>query len=81
MLRCVPLAHVAQSGVEDPASWAELLNKMKESIVITFDTNVSVYEEDVRKLDSQRSMPGWNFCTFFIYKVCCIACAGGYSLT
>lgn len=49
--------------------WREFLAKAKESIVLSFDGNFTSYEEDVRKIDSQRQMPGWNFCTFFIQKV------------
>lgn len=45
------------------------MSKLKESIITTFDLNVVTYEEDVRKIDSQRSLPGWNFCMFFVQKV------------
>ncbi|KAK3812068.1 MAG: hypothetical protein J3Q66DRAFT_51577 [Benniella sp.] len=48
--------------------WAEFTEKMKEGIVSSFDQNVMSFEEDVRRLDSQRQMPGWNYCTFFILK-------------
>lgn len=34
-----------------------------------FDAAVSQREEEVRRSESQQSMPGWNFCTFFILKV------------
>lgn len=43
---------------------------MKEGIVATFDANVSLYEDDVRRADSQRQLPGWNYLTFFLQKVC-----------
>lgn len=49
--------------------WRDFLAKTKESIVLSFDGNFTSYEEDVRKVDAQRQMPGWNFCTFFIQKV------------
>ncbi|KAJ8122519.1 hypothetical protein O1611_g9818 [Lasiodiplodia mahajangana] len=29
---------------------------------------VTQYEEDIKEKDAQRSLPGWNFCTFFILK-------------
>ncbi|KAL8287387.1 hypothetical protein RQP46_003839 [Phenoliferia psychrophenolica] len=64
--RCV---HVAQGGsAEDPTTWAEFLIKMKEGVIVTFDTNVSVYEEDVRKADSQRQLEGWQYTSFFLQK-------------
>ncbi|KAJ9196715.1 hypothetical protein DTO021D3_5185 [Paecilomyces variotii] len=46
----------------------DLVEKMKNAILTSFDLRVSQYEEDIREKDSQRSLPGWNFCTFFILK-------------
>ena len=69
---CIQLNQPAFNEPEDPTSWAELLTKLKENLIHTFDANVSVYEEETRKIDSQRSLPGWNFCTFFIQKVGCL---------
>lgn len=46
----------------------DLVAKLKSSILTSFDLRVSQYEEDIREKDSQRSLPGWNFCTFFILK-------------
>ncbi|KAF8061615.1 trafficking protein particle complex subunit 10 [Lyophyllum atratum] len=42
-----------------PAVWAEVINKMKDW---------TVREEEVKRSESQRQMPGWNFCTFFVLK-------------
>ncbi|KAI8636445.1 Cullin family-domain-containing protein [Parasitella parasitica] len=33
-----------------------------------FDLQVLQIQEDTRRLDMQRHMPGWNYCTFFILK-------------
>ncbi|CAO3653789.1 unnamed protein product [Cunninghamella echinulata] len=41
---------------------------MKESILSSFDMQVLQIQEDTRRLDMQRHMPGWNYCTFFILK-------------
>ncbi|BDD59745.1 hypothetical protein MAP00_004937 [Monascus purpureus] len=46
----------------------ELVEKMKNAILASFDLRVAQYEEDIKEKDSQRSLPGWNFCTFFILK-------------
>ncbi|KAL1969346.1 hypothetical protein VTN77DRAFT_9539 [Rasamsonia byssochlamydoides] len=46
----------------------DLVEKMKNAILTSFDLRVGQYEEDIREKDSQRSLPGWNFCTFFILK-------------
>jgi len=50
-------------------AWAELLSKVKDGLLSAFDAAVSQREDEVRRSESQRSMPGWNFCTFFILKV------------
>ncbi|KAI8148730.1 trafficking protein particle complex subunit 10, partial [Fennellomyces sp. T-0311] len=34
----------------------------------SFDMQVMQIQEDTRRLDMQRHMPGWNYCTFFILK-------------
>ncbi|KAL2824871.1 trafficking protein particle complex subunit 10 [Aspergillus cavernicola] len=46
----------------------DFVEKMKNSILASFDLRVAQYEEDIKEKDSQRSLPGWNFCTFFILK-------------
>lgn len=46
----------------------DLVDKIKQAILTSFDLRVTQYEEDIREKDSQRSLPGWNFCTFFILK-------------
>jgi len=64
--RCV---QVAQHRSDDPTAWAEFSTKAKEGIISTFDANVTLYEEDVRKADSQRQLDGWRYLTFFLQKV------------
>lgn len=64
--RCV---QVAQNRSDDPTAWAEFSSKVKEGIITTFDANVALYEEDVRKADSQRQLEGWQYLTFFLQKV------------
>lgn len=54
---------------DNPAAWAELLTKVKDGLLSAFDTAVSQRDDEVRRSESQQSMPGWNFCTFFILKV------------
>jgi trafficking protein particle complex subunit 10 len=48
--------------------WQDILGKIKECVLQSFDSRVLQYEEDIRKMDSQRTLPGWNYCTFFILK-------------
>ena len=65
--RCVQLAWPVAK--DNPAAWAELLSKVKDGLLSAFDTAVSQRDDEVRRSESQQSMPGWNFCTFFILKV------------
>ncbi|KAG5639493.1 hypothetical protein H0H81_000633 [Sphagnurus paluster] len=64
--RCVQVAWSPETDA--PAVWAELINKIKEGLLSAFDSAVSQREEEVKKSEGQRQMPGWNFCTFFILK-------------
>ena len=76
-----PFERVAQVRLIDPAKpstalspleveeqWQDLVEKLKVAILQSFDARVAQYEEDIRERESQRSLPGWNFCTFFILK-------------
>lgn len=68
--RVVPAVPTGYSETEEDAreAWAELVDKIKRLILSSFDMRVTQYEEDIREKDAQRSLPGWNFCTFFILK-------------
>lgn len=48
--------------------WQDIVGKIKEGLLSSFDSRVQQYEEDIRKMDAQRTLPGWNYCTFFILK-------------
>jgi hypothetical protein len=69
-IRCVQLSWTA--GDLSPVIWADLVNKIKDGLLYALDSSVSQREEEVRRSESQRQMPGWNFCTFFILKACLI---------
>ncbi|KAI8998488.1 trafficking protein particle complex subunit 10 [Trametes punicea] len=64
--RCVQLVWSADK--DNPTVWADLISKIKEGILSAFDAALTQREEEVRRSESQRQMPGWNFCTFFILK-------------
>ncbi|EMC96304.1 hypothetical protein BAUCODRAFT_139136 [Baudoinia panamericana UAMH 10762] len=53
---------------ERELSWKDLLDKLKVLILGPFDARVRQYEVDIAEQESRRSLPGWNFCTFFIHK-------------
>ncbi|KAK7885202.1 hypothetical protein LTR67_010693 [Exophiala xenobiotica] len=48
--------------------WQDLVESIKACILRSFDARVAQYESDIRERDSQRNLPGWNFCTFFVLK-------------
>ncbi|KAF2180184.1 hypothetical protein K469DRAFT_715422 [Zopfia rhizophila CBS 207.26] len=59
---------INESPQEQEKVWNDVIVKFKTLILLSFDFRVSQYEEDIREKDSQRALPGWNFCTFFILK-------------
>lgn len=65
--RCVQL-NLPPPGVNDPAAWPELINKLKECFVIAFDSAILEREDEVKRGEAQRVMVGWNFCTWFLLK-------------
>ncbi|OCH95045.1 hypothetical protein OBBRIDRAFT_788779 [Obba rivulosa] len=64
--RCVQL--VWSPDYEDPTAWADLIIKVKDGLLTAFDGALAQREDEVRRSEAQRHMPGWNFCTFFILK-------------
>ncbi|KAJ3129072.1 hypothetical protein HK098_002664 [Nowakowskiella sp. JEL0407] len=54
--------------LNDEDSWKDFLGKVKEGILSSFSMQVQQFDEDIKRLDSQRLMPGWNYCQFFILK-------------
>ncbi|KAI0724064.1 trafficking protein particle complex subunit 10 [Cerioporus squamosus] len=64
--RCVQLVWSADK--DNPTVWADLVTKVKEGVLSAFDAALTQREEEVKRSEGQRQMPGWNFCTFFILK-------------
>jgi hypothetical protein len=67
LFSCVQL--VWAIGQQNPAAWAEFINKIKDGLHSALESSVLQREEEVKRSEGQRQMPGWNFCTFFILKV------------
>ncbi|RXK36754.1 hypothetical protein M231_05989 [Tremella mesenterica] len=65
--RCVQV-HIPSGDITDPTTWPEVINKLKESLVIAFDGAILEREEEIRRNDLNRLQPGWNFCTHFLLK-------------
>lgn len=68
--RVVPAVPTGYTETDQDAqmAWGELIAKLKDLILTSFDRRVAQYEEDIKEKDAQRTLPGWNFCTFFILK-------------
>ncbi|KAJ3206722.1 hypothetical protein HK099_000469 [Clydaea vesicula] len=49
-------------------SWQELFDRIKEGVLSSFSQQILWFEEETRKSDSQRLLPGWNYCQYFIIK-------------
>jgi len=68
----LPTPAVAPTFEETPQerdrAWKDLVDKFKILILGPFDARVRQYEADIAAQESRRSLPGWNFCTFFIHK-------------
>ncbi|KAH8117364.1 trafficking protein particle complex subunit 10, partial [Phellopilus nigrolimitatus] len=64
--RCAQLTWT--TDFKNPTAWAEIISKVKDGIISAFDQAVSQREEEVKRSELQKKMPGWNFCTFFLLK-------------
>ncbi len=65
--RCVQV-RLTDNDKDMEDSCRELTSKLKECVLTSFENRVSIHEEEVRKLDGQRSSPGWDYGTFFTIK-------------
>lgn len=59
---------LGQNAQDGDTGWGDLIFKLKSLILASFDLRVRQYEEDLKEKESQRSLPGWNFNTFFVLK-------------
>eukprot|EP01133_Synstelium_polycarpum_P015260 gene15260-18066_t len=48
--------------------WDDLLVKMKEGIISSAEQYLTSYEEEIRRLDAKRTLPGWSYLSFFFLK-------------
>ena len=62
---------------DNPTVWADFVSKVKEGVLSSFDAALAQREEEMKRSEGQRTMPGWNFCTFFILKASSVKCLFG----
>lgn len=70
--RCFEL-RIPETGKADVVSkraFDDLLVRMKKCVGRTLSQHVTFYKEEVSKLYEMRHTPGWNYCNFFVTKVC-----------
>ena len=48
------------------AAWDELTTALRDCILRAHPHRVEQYMSEIRKLDAQSKLPGWNFCTYFV---------------
>jgi exonuclease VII large subunit len=58
-----------QDTATEEEQWRDVWTKMSDSIARHFTRTVDSFYREIRKLDSERTLPGWNFCKFFVIKV------------
>lgn len=51
------------------ACWNEYIDKIKDGILTSYTNQLIQYDEDSRRLDLVRLLPGWNYCQYFLLKV------------
>jgi hypothetical protein len=62
---------------KDLEQWNDFMEKIKEGMLFSFFQQFQQSMDDARRLDSQRLLPGWNYCQYFLMKE---ACAYAYEL-
>ncbi|KAK9333732.1 trafficking protein particle complex subunit 10 [Lipomyces starkeyi] len=48
--------------------WSEIMAKIKDGVLDAFGKRVKMYEAEAKKMEAKKSIPGWNFATFFVMK-------------
>ncbi|KAI8923790.1 hypothetical protein BC831DRAFT_469279 [Entophlyctis helioformis] len=65
--RCMQFRQTGNE-VRDTECWNDLFDRVKEGFVSAITQQVAQQEEDTRRLEQQRLMPGWNYCQYFLLK-------------
>jgi len=60
--------NLVETPTEQENAWQDVVSKFSTLILQSFETRVNQYEDDIREREIQRSLPGWNFCTYFTMK-------------
>ncbi|KAJ2321421.1 hypothetical protein GGI00_006064, partial [Coemansia sp. RSA 2681] len=64
----LPSGHVALLQAGAVESWNALLLAVRERVVQALEERVAGLADEMRRMDANRMLPGWNFCRFFVLK-------------
>ncbi|KAK9460560.1 trafficking protein particle complex subunit 10, partial [Lipomyces oligophaga] len=65
--RCIQIK-TGLDPTEDNKMWAEGMTKIRDGLISAFTLRVQAYDDEVKKLEAKKAVPGWNFATFFVQK-------------
>jgi hypothetical protein len=66
--KVVVLQQTGPGQFRDPENWRVLFSKMVEGIITSFNASIVQYDDQCRKMEAQRTIPGWNYNQFFTLK-------------
>ncbi|KAJ2784414.1 hypothetical protein H4R18_001124 [Coemansia javaensis] len=49
-------------------SWNAAFLAIRERVVQALDERVAAMADEIRRMDANRMLPGWNYCKFFVFK-------------
>ncbi|KAJ1720705.1 hypothetical protein LPJ61_006128, partial [Coemansia biformis] len=49
-------------------SWNAAFLAIRDRVVQALDDRVASIAEEIRRMDANRMLPGWNYCKFFVFK-------------
>ncbi|KAK7207419.1 trafficking protein particle complex subunit 10 [Myxozyma melibiosi] len=65
--RCV-LVKMGLDPADDQKMWTDAMISIRDGILDAFGKRVQMYEDEVKKMEAKKTIPGWNFATFFVMK-------------
>ncbi|ANB15954.1 Trs130p [Sugiyamaella lignohabitans] len=70
--RCIQIrkdiSQASISEIEVMETWSDTMTKIKDGVLEAFTRRVTLYQEEVEKLEAKKTIMGWNYGTFFVMK-------------
>ncbi|KAJ2496953.1 hypothetical protein GGH96_005467 [Coemansia sp. RSA 1972] len=60
--------HVVHLQPKQVESWNALFLAIRDQAVQGLESRVTVLGDEIRRMDANRMLPGWNYCKFFVTK-------------